>query len=190
MKEIKKTITSEVIDRIESDDGKFARIIGNFCTEAQARTEVENYERSASTVLFKRLVDRGVLRKINDWGVEKVQCEKEGKELAEDKLRELDVHEICDGIVDNYCDNYDFYIFTPKTEEDLKDLLIYGKMDNEEIWFPKMDNCTGIFSCKENEFVVGEKYLYCEHSEGYKHLYRLDIMRKRLNGWIDWLENN
>jgi phosphoenolpyruvate synthase/pyruvate phosphate dikinase len=76
--------------------------------------------------------------------------------------------------------------FLPKTEEDIRDLLTYGKLDDEDIYFPK--GYDGIFSCTEEELVVGKRYLFCEHCDGYKHLYRLDTLRARLNGWIDWLE--
>ena len=180
MKEIKKTV--EVIERFESEDGKFGRFVSNGLPESVARAEVEKYEQSASTVLFDRMLKNGVLRKIENYaGVEN---------KTEEQNKERDIEGICDGIVDNYCGNYFFYIFTPKTEEDIRDLLTYGKMDSEEVWFNKDENYCGLFSCRENELVVGKKYLYCEHDEGYKYLYRTDTMRNRLNDWIDWLENH
>ena len=180
MKEIKKTV--EVVKAIESEDGKFVKVVGEFCSESCAREEIRKYEESASAVLFKRLLDSGVLRKIENYaGVEN---------KTEEQLKEKDIEGICDGIVDNYCSNFYFYIFSPKTDEDIRDLLTYGKMDSEEVWFNTDKNSCGLFSCRENELVAGKKYLYCEHDEGYKHLYRTDIMRARLNDWIDWIETH
>lgn len=177
MKEIKKSI--EIIDRIESDDGKVGYIIGQTgFSEEEARQRIKKYESLASTVLFKRLVDNGVL----------IELKHHDGELTKEQKAENDVIGIADGIVDNYCGNYTFYIYEPKTEEDIRDLLTYGKLDDEDVYFPK--GYDGIFSCTEKELVVGKRYLFCEHDEGYKHLYRLDKLRERLNGWIDWLEKH
>lgn len=179
MKEIKKSI--EVIDRIESDDGKVGYEVGKCTgfTEEEARKHVAEYEKLASTVLFKRLVDRGVLTELK---------RHKGDNLTDRQKAENDVIGIADGITDNYCDNYTFYIFEPKTEEDIKDLIMYGKLDDEDIWFPKENSFSGCIACTEKQLIDGKRYLFCEHCDGYKHLYRLDKLRERLNSWIDWLE--
>lgn len=177
MKEIKKSI--EIIDRIESDDGKVGYNIGKTgFSEEEARQKIAKYEVMASTVLFKRLIDNGVLTELKH----------HDGELTEEQKAENDVIGIADGIADNYCGNYTFYICEPKTEEDVRDLLLYGKLDGEEIYFPKEGSYDGIIACTEKELVVGKRYLFCEHCDGYKHLYRLDKLRARLNGWIDWIE--
>jgi hypothetical protein len=178
MKEIKKSI--EIIDRIESEDGKVGYSIGKTgFSEEEARQKIEKYEKMASTVLFKRLVDNGVLTEL--------KTHSDGS-LTEEQKAENDVIGIADGITDNYCGTYTFYIYEPKTEEDIRDLLTYGKLDDEDIYFPREDSYSGIIACTEKELVVGKRYLFCEHCDGYKHLYRLDTLRARLNGWIDWLE--
>ena len=179
MKEIKKSI--EVIDRIESEDGKVGYSIGKTgFSEEEARQKIAKYEKMASTVLFKRLVDNGVLTELKH----------HDGELTEEQKAENDVIGIADGITDNYCGSYTFYIYEPKTEEDIRDLLTYGKLDDEDIYFPKEGSYDGIISCIEKELVVGKRYLFCEHCDGYKHLYRLDKLRERLNSWIDWIENH
>ena len=179
MKEIKKSI--EIIDRIESDDGKVGYNIGKTgFSEEEARQKIAKYEVMASTVIFKRLIDNGVLTELKH----------HDGELTEEQKAENDMIGIADGIADNYFGNYTFYICEPKTEEDVRDLIMYGKLDGEDIYFPKEDSYGGNIACTEKELVVGKRYLFCEHGDGYKHLYRLDTLRERLNGWIDWLENH
>ena len=178
MKEIKKSI--EIIDRIESEDGKVGYSIGKTgFSEEEARQKIAKYEEMASTVLFKRLVDNGVLIEL--------KTHSDGS-LTEEQKAENDVIGIADGITDNYCGNYTFYIYEPKTEEDIRDLLMYGKLDDEDIWFPREESYSGIIACTEKELVVGKRYLFCEHCDGYKQLYRLDTLWIRLANWINWLE--
>lgn len=181
MREIKKSV--EVVDRLESDDGKVGYDVGksHSFTREEAEEKIRNYEKTAGAVLFKRLLDRGVLRQIKHYLADT-------ETLTEEQRAEKDCEGVCDGIVDNYCGNYFFYIYEPKTEEDIRDLLTYGRIDDEDIYFPKTEDGLGLFTCKENELAVGRRYLFCEHNDGYKHMYRLDLLRERLNGWIDYLE--
>lgn len=184
MEVIKKTVTTEVVDKVVSCDGKFTRYITDMIPFEKARIDIEEYESKLSVVLWERMIDRGVLHEVSAHG-----------DIPNDKMTPEQKYErflanTIDTLVDAGCGNYGYFVFKPETEQDIVDLLTYAKTDcdAEDIWFPREEDKDILLSCTRSNLVPGHKYLYCEHCDGYKHLYRLDDFRAKLNKVIDSLE--
>ena len=184
MEVIKKTVTTEVVDKVVSCDGKFTSYISDTKPFEKAKSEVEEYESKLSVVLWERMIDRGLLHEINGHG-----------DIPNDKMTPEQKYErflanTIDTLVDSGCGNHGYFVFKPETEQDIVDLLTYAKTDSEseDMWFPREEDKDMLLSCTRGNFVPGHKYLYCEHCDGYKHLYRLDDFRAKLNKVIDSLE--
>lgn len=184
MEIVKKSVTTEVVDKVVSCDGKFERAVCGSITLEKAQHDVEEYEKKVPVVLWERLVDRGLLREVKKYGC--IDMEK----LTPEQRRERALYNIADTMVDSGCGNYNYFIFYPETEQDIVDLLMYAKMDNdgEDMWFPSDDYDDYILSCTRKNFIPGHKYLYCEHCDGYKHIYRLDLLKAKLANFVDGLE--
>jgi len=184
MEIIKKTVTTEVEEKIVSCDGKFERYITDAMPKERAQRDVEEYEKKLGTVLWQRLVDRGLIREINRY------CGIPTEKLTPEQRWERAMFHIADTMVDSGCENYNYFVFCPKTEEDIVAILTYSKAcdDGEDMWFPSDENEDYILSCTRKRFEPGHKYLYCEHCDGYRHLYRLDDLKIKFSKFVDGLE--
>lgn len=135
----KKSKVIEYESRIVSTDGRFSRYLGENVTEEQKQAaidDVKKYEESARGVLMTRLVETGVLKKVltPKARYKEVDGKQEFVEWpdVEDKslyIRRMALYAI-DQIVDDGCDRTDYYIFTPATEDDVKDILVLAKLNN------------------------------------------------------------
>lgn len=135
----KKTKVIEYENRIVSTDGRFVRYLGeNVTEEERARIigDVKNYEESSKCVLMTRLIETGVLKKV--LSPKARYKEVDGKQVCvewpdvEDKslyIRRMALYAI-DSITDDGCERTDYYIFTPATEDDVKDILVLAKLSN------------------------------------------------------------
>ena len=178
MREIKKTVTSEIIEQIVSDDGKFRCSVGSIRTEEEARRLVEEYEQKLSTVLFQRLLDRGILKHLERKHVE-------DKDKGTEEWKRQNWLEMFDGIVEDYCANIEWYKFAPRTEEDVKDLLTYVKTEGGESLITDTEYLGG-FTCKRSDIVPGCTYMFGCHCDGYAYIYKIKEVIQKLN---DMLEN-
>lgn len=177
MQEIKK----EVVDKVVSDDGRVTKLVGDGCSIEQAKAYIKEYEDRLSTVLFQRMLDRGVLHELT-W-----------KHYYEDKDRgtpeyvRADFLELWDGIIEDYNCCLCWYKFKPTSEEDVKDILLYLDMigcglNNKEY--------LGGFCCRREDVVAGEGYMLAlrEDDDNVAWLYKISDVRKRVNACLDYIE--
>ena len=115
----------EVENYAISEDGNFRRYIKGLSGEARdsAVREVKDYEESVKGVLYSRLVGKGVLS-------QRLQTVRETEEKPlTDEQKTLNTNVwLLDAVLDNSngCSNY--FLFTPKDEQDIKDLAVYTKI--------------------------------------------------------------
>lgn len=182
-----------------SEDGRYRRVIGMNATEEQKKAaidDIKQYEESAKGVIMSRLVSQGILKKI--LSPKTRYKEVDGKEVAlsweecdhDLYIRKMALYAI-DDIADSGFDRSDYYIFTPASEDDIKDLMVLAKLN--KVYNPEMTawNCD---KWKENMFLgadsikTGQNYILrisdeCECFE----LFELDHMMsqfKRLVGYF------
>ena len=172
MKEIKKTI--EIVDRIVSNDGKFERRVDDLHPEEEAKAVVKAYEEKLSTVLFQRLLDRGILRLL-----ERKHVEEKGTE----EWKRQNWLEMFDGITEAYAGCVTWYKFAPRTEEDVKDLLTYIEIDSADGISDK--DYLGGFGCKRSEIVPGYTYMFGCHCDGYTYIYKIKDVIQKLNDMLE-----
>ena len=133
------TTKVEVDQYYVSEDGNFRRCVMG-ATDEQKKAyadEIRKYEESACGTLYARLLQRGVIRELS-----KIKPS-EGSELTEEQKRFNSAMTLLDGIMDDeYC-RCDYYLFTPQTEEDIKDLANYAKL--------KYDYSQGILSSVKDD---------------------------------------
>lgn len=174
MREIKKTV--EIIDKIVSNDGKFESYVNSTHSEKMARDLVQAYEQKLSTVLFQRLLDRGILRRLESKHVEE-------KDRGTEEWKRQNWIKMFDGITEDYADCIIWYKFVPRTEEDVKDLLTYVEIDSESGISDK--DYLGGFCCKRSEIVPGYTYMFGCHCDGYVHIYKIKEVIQKLNDMLE-----
>jgi len=119
--------TKEVPCYVVSADGSYTRYLSSNPTDEEiqnAKNAVLDYEKSAQSVIFQRLMQRGVLSEIKSY-YRKTDADPELTD--EQKLHNQSVR-LLDAVMDDGCERANYYLFTPKTEEDIKDLGIYHKL--------------------------------------------------------------
>lgn len=184
-----------------SEDGRYRRVIGMYATEEQRKAayeDIQQYESSVKGVLMTRLVKQGVLKKILSPKVR--YKEVDGKEVAlgwEECDHDLYIRKMAlygiDNIIDCGCDRSDYYIFTPVSEDDIRDLLVLAKLN--KACNPSMTawNCD---KWKENMFIgadsikTGQNYVLrisdeCESWE----LYDLDHMMSQFKRLVQYFSD-
>jgi len=192
----------EYENRIVSTDGRVSRYLGENATEEQKKAAIEDikkYEESAKGVLMTRLVETGVLKKVL---TPKVRfTEENGVQKAidwqdlEDKslyIRRMALYAI-DCIVDDGCERTDYYIFTPASEEDIKDIMVLAKLNNA--YRPEMtawnkDKWPEQMFLQADSIEVGKNYIIaindeCERWEAYE----LDHMMSQFKKMVDYFSD-
>lgn len=184
MEIIKRTVTTEVVDKVVSCDGKYTRKVDELCPLEHAKMCISEYENKLSTVLWQRMIDRGLLIKIDS------HPDIKKDDLTPEQKHDRFLYNAIDWINDSGCSSFSYYIFKPDTEQDIVDLLTYVSSNNETegMYFPKEEYADESFICTRKNIIPGHKYLYCEYSHGHNYLYRLDEFRAKLNHIIDCLE--
>jgi hypothetical protein len=154
--------TKEVPHYVISADGSYTRYLSSSPTEEEiqnAKQAVMDYEKSAQSVIFQRLMQRGVLSEIKQFS-RKV----DDPELTdEQKLHNQAVH-LLDAVMDDGCCRAEYYLFTPKTEEDIKDLGIYHKLQfaYNDIFIKEASE---ELSRYVHDCTVGKTYIYYANHE-------------------------
>ena len=121
-----------------SEDGQYSRIVKGMSDEeiAAVAQEVMNYEQSAKGVLCSRLKQRNVLGEISY--TRKSQHD-DGTPLTQEEQAAQSAALLLDNIMDDGCGRSDYYILTPRTEEDIQDLYKYLKLCYQYIDTPDGD---------------------------------------------------
>jgi hypothetical protein len=154
--------TKEVPHYVVSADGSYTRYLSSSPTDEEiqnAKQAVLDYEKSAQSVIFARLMQRGVLSEIKSY------CRRDSDpELTEEqKLHNQAVH-LLDAVIDDDRCRAGYYLFTPKSEEDIKDLGIYHKLQFQynDIFIKEASEelSRWVYDC-----VVGKAYIYYANHE-------------------------
>ncbi len=198
----KKTKVIEYENRIVSTDGRFVRYLGENVTEEQRQAAIEDvkkYEESARGVLMARLIETGVLKKVlkPNARYKEVDGKQEFVEWpeVEDKslyIRRMALYAI-DSIVGDGCERTDFYIFTPASEEDIKDIMVLAKLNNA--YRPEMtawnkDKWPEHMFLQADSIEAGKNYIVaineeCERWEAYE----LDHMLSQFKRMTDYFSD-
>lgn len=198
----KSTISVTYDSRVVSTDGRFVRVLGANASEEQKQAAIEDikkYDESTKGVLFARLVEKGVLNKVLSPKVR--YAEENGVKTAidwrdlEDKslyIRKMALYAI-DAIVDDGCDRTAYYIFTPASEDDIKDILVLAKLNNA--YRPEMtswnkDKWPEHMFLTADSIEVGKNYILalndeCERWEAYE----LDHMVSQFKRMTDYFSD-
>ena len=198
----KKSKVIEYDSRIVSTDGRFSRVLDQNATDEQKQAaidDIKKYEESARGVLMTRLVETGILKKVL---VPKARYkEVDGNQVfvewpdVEDKalyIRRMALYAI-DSIVDDGCERTDFYIFTPASEDDIKDIMVLAKLNNA--YRPEMtawnkDKWPEHMFLQADSLEVGKNYIIaineeCERWEAYE----LDHMMSQFKRMTDYFSD-
>lgn len=155
--------TKEVPHYVVSADGSYTRYLSASPTEEEiqnAKQAVLDYEKSAQSVIFQRLMQRGVLSQITSY---RRKNESDPELTAEQKLHNEAVN-LLDAVMDDGWCRAEYYLFTPKSEEDIKDLGIYHKLQFQynDIF---IKDTGGELSRWVHECTVGKTYIYYANRE-------------------------
>jgi hypothetical protein len=197
----KSTISVTYASRVVSADGRFARVLSANATEEQKQAAIEDikkYDESSKGVLFTRLVEKGVLKKVlspktrykeengQQVALSWAECE---KDIYIRKMALLAI----DAIVDDGCDRTDYYIFTPVSEDDVKDIMVLAKLNNA--YRPEMtswnkDKWPEHMFLTADSIDVGKNYILalndeCERWEAYE----LDHMVSQFKRMTDYFSD-
>ena len=198
----KKSKVIEYDSRIVSTDGRFSRVLDQNATDEQKQAaidDIKKYEESARGVLMTRLVETGILKKVL---VPKARYkEVDGNQVfvewpdVEDKalyIRRMALYAI-DSIVDDGCERTDFYIFTPASEDDIKDIMVLAKLNSA--YRPEMtawnkDEWPEHMFLQADSLEVGKNYIIaineeCERWEAYE----LDHMMSQFKRMTDYFSD-
>jgi hypothetical protein len=160
-----------------SEDGNFRRYLKGLDGEAResAIREVKNYEESVKGVIYTRLVERGVLS-----GRLQTVRETAEKPLTDEQKTQNNFIWLLDAVLDNdnACSNY--FLFTPKTEQDIKDLAVYNKIAyNCDIISVSEDSEGSRYTHRPE---VGKTYIYQANPDcEWGSLVSLEVLEKRVS---------
>ena len=176
--------TFEYTSCIVSADGTMHRYLSVNSTEeeiAKAKQDIADYEKASAGVLFTRLIQRGVLSPISSFRA------KEGEVLTDEQKLHNEAINFLDAVMDDGCCRADYYLFTPKTEEDIKDLCTYHKLtwQYSDIIFERSKELSRYSgSCEK-----GQNYIYVSNSDcEYGQLVNLDKLAKDVAKMCDVFE--
>lgn len=177
--------TFEYTSCIVSADGTMHRYLRVTSTEdeiAKAKQDIAEYEKASAGVLFTRLIQRGVLSPIKSCRA------KEGEELTAEQSLCNQAINLLDAVMDDGCCRGDYYLFTPKTEEDVKDLCTYHKLTwqySDIIYQNPSDELSRYAgSCEK-----GENYIYISNADcEYGQLVNLNKFAKAVTKMVDVFE--
>ena len=185
----KETITVET--RVVSADGHFSRSISrDGSNRDSAVAEVNKYEESAKGVVFNRLVEKGVLKRVLN---PKVRCDEHDNILPWDKIEpELYVKKMAlnalDDVIDGGSDRTKYWIFTPASEEDIRDLLVYSdivtgsKLVSTDA--SKYDKYMGLGA---KEIKAGKDYIFAQNDEcEWYTIYDIDGMLSQFKSMVGY----
>ena len=195
---------SEVVEydyRVVSTDGRFVRYLDANATEEQKKAavdDVKNYEASARGIIMSRLIDTGVLKKV--LRPKAHYKEEDGKQVAigwEECEKDIYLRRMAllaiDQIVDDGCERTDFYIFTPASEDNIKDLMILAKLNNAyrpELTAWNKDKWLEHMFLQADSIETGKNYLVaindeCERWEAYEFDHMISQFKKMTDYFSD-----
>lgn len=173
----KKSVDIET--RVVSADGSYSRSIKADGSDRDiAISEVQKYEASAKGVIFGRLVEKGVLKRVLN---PVPHYDENGKMIPWDKIDpELYVKKMAlnalDSVIDSDSARSKYWIFTPASEEDIRDILALADMSRRSglVLDNKYDKYMGIRATKVE---AGKNYIFSQNDDcEFWSLYDIDGM--------------
>ena len=171
-----KTVKAMLDHYIESEDGSIRRYISGKSAEEieQAKKDISDYEKTAKGVLFSRLIERGVLKRIER------EVDIEGHRVQVDNSEHNQMFALLDGILDDCCERSEYYFFKPKTEEDIKDMGIYVKLKYS--YCSCIDGDDHSWWRSTGKIEAGKTYIYQDNTEcEYAQFISLDKLEERVS---------
>lgn len=168
----------EVENYAISEDGNFRRYLKGLGEEARASAirEVKNYEESVKGVLYSRLVGKGVLS-------QRFQTVRETPEkpLTDEQKAQNNFMWLLDAVLDNSTACSSYFLFTPKDEQDIKDLAVYNKIAyNCDLVSADRTDSEGSRYTYHPE--VGKTYIYQANPDcEWGSLVSLEVLEKRVS---------
>ena len=155
--------TKEVPHYVVSADGSYTRYLSASPTDEEiqnAKQAVLDYEKSAQSVIFQRLTQRGVISQIKWFR----RSDSDPEFTDEQKLHNEAVY-LLDAIMDDDCERAEYYLFTPKSEDDIKDLGIYHNLQFQYNDIYITDTNKDELSRWVHNCTVGKTYIYYANRE-------------------------
>ena len=155
--------TKEVPQYVVSADGGYTRYLSANPTEEEiqnAKNAVLDYEKSAQGVIFQRLTQRGAISQIKWFR----RSDSDPEFTDEQKLHNEAVY-LLDAVMDDGCERSEYYLFTPKSEDDIKDLGIYHKLQFQYNDIYIADTNKDALSRWVHDCTVGKTYIYYANRE-------------------------
>ena len=152
--------TKSLVDAyIVSEDGHMCRsIVGKSSEEIEAiKKDIKDYESSAKCVLFQRLKERGVLKEITK------ERDEENHVLGYDKSEHNGMLTLMDAMFDAGRECAAYYFFLPKTEEDVKDMAVYTKLQYD--YRAGIDGEEHPYWLRTGKITAGKTYIYQDNSD-------------------------
>ena len=177
----------EVINSIVSEDGSFGYYMlkGKSKEEIEELTKkVEDYEKSASGVMFSLLKKSGA---VSD-RIEYKKAEEDGK-LIEENYKFNQYLNFLDAIVEDSCENFYWRMFTPKTEEDIKNMMLFVSLKGITTFSNPLseDRKKAIpYSLYARELKAGSNYIMGEQEDWYIFI-EIDKVAERVKAMADHL---
>lgn len=182
--------------RYVSEDGQYSRSVKNLSEEEKERIkkDIKDYETSAKGVLFSRLKERNVIRQIEHTNASE---HSDGTPLSEsEKLAQVSAW-LLDNIMDDGCARSDYFMFMPKTEEDIQDMFKYLKLEYQYMSVPDGSETPGHYK-NTLKIETGKAYILMLNTECEYYSFILpDLLKERVVKMCDyytklgkeWLKN-
>ena len=183
MKINKKSV--EVINSVVSEDGTFGIYFLEGKSEEeikQAEEKVKEYEKSASGVMFSLLKKSGA---VSD-RIQYKKAEEDGN-LTEENYKFNQYLNFLDAIVEDGCENFYWRMFTPKTEEDVKNMMLFISLKGINTFSNPLseDRKKAIpYSLYARELKAGSNYIMGEQEDWYIFI-EIDKVAERVKAMAD-----
>ena len=170
-----------------SEDGQYSRVVRNMTEEQKERVkqDIKDYEEAAEGVLFMRLNTRGVISLLTHV----LSSEHDdGTPLTEEEKAEQNAAYLLDNIMDDGCARSDYYMFTPRTEDDIQDMFKYLSLKYQYQGVPGGDE--GEDYCRATYKVeTGKQYIVQLNGECESYsIISLPLLQKRIEKMVAYYE--
>lgn len=170
-----------------SEDGQYSRSVRGMSDDEKAKVkqEIKDYEQSAKCVLFSRLKERNVL---GDFSFTGKSQHDDGTPLTQEEKAAQSAGWLLDRIMDDGNERSDYFILTPRTEEDIQDLFKYLKLSYSHM--PMPDGDEGEDYCRNTRKVeAGKAYVLqlCDECV-YFSIVSMPLLQKRVEKMCSYFD--
>lgn len=170
-----------------SEDGQYSRTVRGMSDDEKAavKKEIKDYEQSAECVLFSRLKQRNVL---GDFSFTNKSQHDDGTPLTQEEQAAQSAAWLLDNIMDDGCGRSEYYILTPRTEEDIQDLYKYLKLAYQYSSVPDGDEGRDYYR-HTNKVEAGKQYILQLNGECECFaIISLPLLQKRVEKMCSWFD--